>query len=85
MFFKVSALHVYSHHDDAADKIENCKICDAAIRNQHAEHDFSPSVSLEIPIINKIEIVPLLKNPQVFTSSSEIDFSLFGRPPPASV
>ena len=84
MFFKVSALHVFTHDDNSSDKIENCKICDSAINNQTAEHDFSSTFSIETPITKSIETAAVIGKSQIFLSS-KLHFRIFGRPPPSLI
>lgn len=81
MFFKISALHVYSHEDSGFEPIESCKICDLALENQNVEHLFLDSFSFESPnkIIFNNEAFGIL--PQINASTS-LYFRLFGRPPP---
>ena len=82
MFFKVSALHVYSHQDSTKNQIENCKICDSAIENQNAKHLSTALAWLEKPFIHKFNVIPFFSHKQKFTTP-KLHFRLFGRPPPA--
>ncbi|WP_461444985.1 hypothetical protein [Maribacter sp.] len=82
MFFKVSAVHVYTHEDTSTDQIENCKICDSAIENQDIEHLSTASVTIDanpqlFSTPPKIAYVPL----SITTSLAHL--RLFSRPPPA--
>lgn len=81
MFIKVSAFHVFTHHDEDAFHYENCAICEIALDNrqsvlmQPGAICFEPNTS-EIPLelaseINKIGITSLKVH------------SFYSRPPPA--
>lgn len=82
MLFKVSSFHVYSHQDNSADQIENCKICDAAIENQNGEHLLSDFEWHETPVVSYYKL-PILVNVTSVHLSNKLHFRLFGRPPPA--
>lgn len=81
IFFKVSAIHAYSHQDSASNQIENCKVCDSAIENQNAEHLLSSSDWTEIFQIELVSTAINLDYSQPFTTS-KVHFRVFGRPPP---
>ncbi|WP_435625571.1 hypothetical protein [Flagellimonas sp.] len=80
ILFKVSGFHVYTHHHDDCDSVENCEICDLVLENQTSDLDI-PSPSLtgiqEIILINNA----LLLKPESLSTDSGINL-LFSRPPP---
>ena len=80
MLFKVSAFHVYSHHNDSS--VEQCSICDVAIHNQNAELSTSPQTVLP----NNLTAVFVYKRPFTIVSSfptHKVCRTLYGRPPPS--
>ncbi|MEM7485132.1 MAG: hypothetical protein AAF348_07975 [Bacteroidota bacterium] len=80
MLIKVSALHVYTHHDDDCDAIENCEICDIALQSQSSNLEIpSQFISSNHSIFLKVE--RFTENPQVSSRASNA-FQLFSRPPP---
>lgn len=81
MFFKVSAMHVYSHQDASYDEIENCSVCDSAIENLEAEFLFQETSTIQIQseILFSSDISELTSHE---TPTNKLHFRLFGRPPP---
>ena len=80
MLLKVSAFHVYTHHDADCEGIDNCEICDLVLENQTSDLDIpSPSLA-EIQDVVLINNRVLLK-PESFSTDSGINL-LFSRPPP---
>lgn len=83
MCIKVSSpLHVYVHHDNPADDIENCVVCDLAVHNDQTDFLFIPAQITTVPLLH-----PQVKEPS-FTYTTGLAASYlrsvyFGRPPPA--
>ncbi len=84
MFFKVSAVHAYSHEDSDHDSIENCLICESAIENQNSEFLFQDFMSFEYPINYPLSLDSFETSFSRIIKNAE-SYSLFGRPPPALV
>ncbi|WP_136465273.1 hypothetical protein [Flagellimonas onchidii] len=77
---KVSAFHVYVHHDSETDEIENCTVCDLVMENQGSELQFStPVVEMDTPEVIQV-IKEIVSGQQLKTI--RFNFSLFSRPPP---
>ncbi len=81
MLLKVSSFHVYTHQDTLSDTIENCTVCDVALKNQTLE-----LLTIALFVIGYTTFlildkkVSLAKNPKI--PSSFFRFKFFGRPPP---
>lgn len=81
MFFKVSAIHVYTHQDTSVDQVENCKICDLALENQDNEQVSVTTLSVETDEYYPIVLQPALYEVESLVSSLA-HLRLFSRPPP---
>jgi len=84
MLFKVSALHVYTHQDNASEDIENCEICELAVENQQAAYLITPPQQVHTDVLNfntKKQTAFYFRT----HASSLFRFSLYGRPPPVQV
>lgn len=83
MLIKVSAFHVYTHHDSDKSSIENCKWCIMVVENQHAEHQIAVEVQ-----VSPISCSPVLGEP-IFVGNIDLFIErpfqscLFSRPPPS--
>lgn len=80
--FKISSLHVYTHHDGTEDSIENCASCLFTIENQQAEF----SITSPAQVVITSEAIPYQNKVVSFTSIFEINIPhllrLESRPPP---
>lgn len=82
MFFKVSSLHVYTHHDNQA-QTEDCSLCETAINNQNA--DFALPAVADFP--SEITITMHKGQSETFDSlhvSNAKSWHYFSRPPPTA-
>ena len=80
MLLKVSALHVYTHHDDDCNGIEKCEICDIVFESQSADLEISSSFILHI----SQGVIPnssFTEKAQIFSGELKVH-QLFSRPPP---
>ncbi len=84
LLFKVSAFHVYEHHDASDDSTSHCELCVLTIEGQQLEgiipsllvmDDVSPAVFSQFKI-NSFEQI-------IMTSAQE--GTLFSRPPPSTL
>lgn len=84
MLFKVSSFHTYAHHDDSANDIENCSICDLAIENQNTEFQFT-ATEIEHQRITSSTTDSIITSYIPFYKTAPSNYGIFGRPPPALV
>jgi len=84
MLCKVSAFHVYTHQDEAANEIENCSVCDVALENQYSELHFPATYdSLQIIAFDTSSENNFTKKVLIYNG---LRFSeLYCRPPPSVV
>ncbi|WP_273566692.1 hypothetical protein [Maribacter halichondriae] len=82
LLVKVSAFHVYTHHDSPTDELDNCKICHLVLETQSSEQQVEPVLSFDIAKIAVIGENPIIRENTVFTSFL-LHYRLFGRPPPS--
>lgn len=82
MFFKISSFHAYTHQDKAVDDIENCAICDLAVKNQQTEFTAATSQS-NILLFLSVESKEPTKLYSPVLISSYLPDCFFGRPPPS--
>ncbi len=83
MLIKVSALHVYTHHQDDCDAVENCEICDIVLDIQSSDVEI-PSQFVPLASQSIVQEEVSIKYIQTFTGNSNLH-QLFSRPPPFTV
>lgn len=80
--FKITSLHVYTHHDSTEETLENCTVCLFTIENQQAEF----SITSPTQIVITSETIPNQNKVVSCTSVFEINIPhllrLESRPPP---
>ena len=82
LLVKVSAFHVYTHHDSPTDELDNCKICHLVVETQSSEQHVEPAFSFDIPRLEIVGHDSITQNTTVLTSFLS-HYRLFGRPPPS--
>jgi len=84
MLFKVSSFHAYTHQDKISGDIENCTVCDLAIKNATTEFLFAQTTNSVFHFIcNETRQQDKGYNP--ITPSSYYYCKFFGRPPPSLI
>ena len=81
-FFKVSALHVYTHElNDHHDS--ECALCEISLSSQLASLDFVAEISVpeNLVIVNSIKTISPFNT---FTCNTTF-YCLYGRPPPSKL
>jgi hypothetical protein len=82
MFVKVSALHVYAHHDYEGHEVEDCTSCELAMENQSVEVLLDFSEELVLQQFFSYPEPTQLKELCDFSNTSK-NLHLFLRPPPS--
>ena len=82
LLIKVSAFHVYTHHHDDCDSVENCEICDVVFDNQTSDFDVPQPIILDSPrwVLSKDFSISISS---IFIDDSKLN-RLSCRPPPMS-
>ncbi len=83
MAFKVSAVHIYSHHDTDADEIENCTSCELAVQQQLTSFTHTVTISLPTAVLEAIETT--VNTSTVVVVQEYAGYGFFSRPPPTSI
>ncbi|MEM8847821.1 MAG: hypothetical protein AAGD17_12035 [Bacteroidota bacterium] len=81
LLIKVSAFHVYTHHHDDCDSVENCEICDVVFENQTTDFDVLHPIILDSAqwALSKDFSAP---SSSIFIDDSKLN-RLSCRPPPS--
>ncbi len=84
LFAKITAFHVYEHHDVENDTVDQCELCILAIDNQQSE-----IVSLSFTALNQPSSFWDYE-PRIFFSSiqipkTQLEFHHCSRPPPSFI
>ncbi|MFS4446859.1 hypothetical protein [Maribacter sp. 2307UL18-2] len=78
---KISAFHVYEHHDTLEDSNTNCELCVLTLEGQQLDGIIPASTTIEKSLI----IIPSEPTVRPFDQEAIVSFykgSLFSRPPP---
>ncbi|WP_139063719.1 hypothetical protein [Flagellimonas eckloniae] len=83
ILIKVSAFHVYEHHDDHEDKTGSCEFCLFAIDSQQSDLLLQASAVIKVP--NELSAYkPCIISQDFQISRVSCRSNLFYRPPPSS-
>ncbi len=83
MAFKVSAVHIYSHHDTEGDEIENCTSCELAIQQQLTS--FTPTLTVTLPTAILETFDTTINTSTTDVIQEYLGYGFFSRPPPQHI